>query len=206
MISSLSYHYGFCPDCRVSAFKYDILAADQSLAKGAFTDCVVLLTHAADRVATDSEFKVLRMVLDQVALDMKPVGVKPSPLVKQPSFFNKMKKQMSGMFKLDNDSANDGYEAEEKLDLYDDCLILTEKVIEMHAKLENNTVPDEPLTWSPAYSLSKINKPGPESVAPRSVRRLNKRRSTKAAGKGGLMKLVKHMSGIFDADTDSDEE
>ena len=133
----MSYHYGFCPDCREVALKYDVLAADQSLSKGSFTDCVVLLTHATDRVSTPSEIRVLRMVLDQLTLEMKPVAVVAPDYVsvRRPTFFNRLRK-MSGLFKADVlELVNDGYEVQEKLDLYDDCLILTERVIEINTTI-----------------------------------------------------------------------
>ncbi len=47
---SLSYHYGFCPEHKSDAFKFDILSADQALSKGGRVEALVYMREATIHV------------------------------------------------------------------------------------------------------------------------------------------------------------
>lgn len=69
---SLSYHFGFCPEHRSEAFKYDMLSLDQSLNKGSRAEAVVYAREASRHAATLAEWNLLETAVDFLVDLIKP--------------------------------------------------------------------------------------------------------------------------------------
>eukprot|EP01032_Pedospumella_encystans_P010797 gene10797-12592_t len=68
---TLGYHYRRCPDKRPLAFKYELKAADQQVAKGAYGDGLNFLKSAAKLAEKDVELEVVLEVIDRAIEDIK---------------------------------------------------------------------------------------------------------------------------------------
>lgn len=67
----LGYHYKRCPDKRPLAFKYELKAADQQVAKGAYSDGYTFLKSAAKLAEREVELDVVLEVIDRAIEDIR---------------------------------------------------------------------------------------------------------------------------------------
>lgn len=89
----LGYHYKHCPDKRALAFKYELKAADQQVAKGAYSDGLTFLRSAAKLAEREAELdvtlEVINRAIDDIKEDMGASGPPPmSTILRLRSFYS----------------------------------------------------------------------------------------------------------------------
>lgn len=67
----MGYHYKRCPDKKDLAFKYELKAADQQVAKGAYSDGLYFLKSAAKLAEREVELDVVLEVINRAIEDIR---------------------------------------------------------------------------------------------------------------------------------------
>jgi hypothetical protein len=75
VLFSLSYHFGFLPDRRSSAFRYAVEAGDEMICRGAAFDALPLIQKAIGMVVSAIDANILIAVIDSALQHLKPAGV-----------------------------------------------------------------------------------------------------------------------------------
>lgn len=161
-VCRLGYHYKRCPEKRPLAFKYELKAADQQVAKGAYSDGLTFLKSAAKLAQREVELDVVLEVINRAIEDIREENKQasaPNTLMRLQSFYTGSTDTRSNGFVL-------RYNALKKLLLRkkdslhreSEQAITSEKNADRKKELlqkARNEAQAGTLTWQPSYVAGK---------------------------------------------------
>jgi hypothetical protein len=168
----LGYHYKRCPDKRALAFKFELKAADQQVAKGAYSDGLTFLKSAGKLAERDVELDVILEVISRAVDDIKEnMGILAPPptttLMRLQSFYSGSNNSRTNGFVLRYNALRKLIlQKKEKLRKESEKAIASEKSMDKKkqllekARLEGK---EATLTWQPSYVAGKRDNSGTDS-------------------------------------------
>ena len=153
----LGFHYKRCPDKRELAFKYEIKAADQQVAKGAYSDGLAFLKSAAKLAEREVELDLVLEVIDRAVADIK----EHMSTAHSPRTVTTALQRLHSFYTGSHNSRTNGfvlrYNALKKF-------VLTKKEKEKKERIENDKNESEKSTEKKKELLERARKEGKEGM------------------------------------------
>jgi hypothetical protein len=157
---SLGYHYKRCPDKRAQAFKYELKAADQQVAKGAYSDGLTFLKSASKLAEREAELdvtlEVITRAIDDIKENMGTLAPPPtSTLMRIQSFYSGSNNSRTNGFVLRYNALRKFVlQKKDQLRKESEKVIASEKSVDKKKELLQKARAEAQagaLTWQPSY-------------------------------------------------------